>query len=307
MNAEYAGRIPVKLSKEELISLSQVKPWKAIFHIAMEWIAIIVMIAISIFVHNPFFYILAVAFIGARQHALLILMHDGTHYRLFNNRKLNDWVAELFLAWPCFTSAQFYRQNHFPHHKYLNTADDPDMKRRMGDPAWVFPMTRTKLTKLLTFDFVGINTMALVKLIFKLSSNADKPPLGFTLIRYSFYSILFCMLYSLGLLEVFLLYWIVPLFTWLVMIMRIRSIAEHFSIPEKNSWIYAQTRTTFAGIISKIFLAPKNVNYHLEHHLYPSVPFYRLPELHKILMTKPEFADAHFSKNYMEVMREASV
>ncbi|MCB0279431.1 MAG: fatty acid desaturase [Calditrichaeota bacterium] len=22
---------------------------------------------------------------------------------------------------------------------------------------------------------------------------------------------------------------------------------------------------------------PNNINYHIEHHLYPSVPFYRLP------------------------------
>jgi len=48
---------------------------------------------------SPLMYLLAIAIIGARQHALLILMHDGVHYRLFRNRRLNDCVSEL-LAWP---------------------------------------------------------------------------------------------------------------------------------------------------------------------------------------------------------------
>jgi fatty acid desaturase len=31
------------------------------------------------------------------------------------------------------------------------------------------------------------------------------------------------------------------------------------------------------------FFAPKQVNYHLEHHLYPSIPFYYLPRVHAVL------------------------
>ena len=85
-------------------------------------------------------YLLTVAFIGARQHALLILMHDGVHYRLFRDRRLNDWTAEIILAWPNLISARAYRRNHFAHHRYLNTAQDPDWARRQGDLSWVFPM-----------------------------------------------------------------------------------------------------------------------------------------------------------------------
>ncbi len=34
------------------------------------------------------------------------------------------------------------------------------------------------------------------------------------------------------------------------------------------------------------------MNYHVEHHLYPSVPHYRLPELHRALAAAGTLADA---------------
>jgi fatty acid desaturase len=38
-----------------------------------------------------------------------------------------------------------------------------------------------------------------------------------------------------------------------------------------------------------VFVLPRNVGFHLEHHWYPSVPFYRLPELHRLLMAREGF------------------
>ena len=56
-------------------------------------------------------------------------------------------------------------------------------------------------------------------------------------------------------------------------------------------------------MLERIFLAPKNVNYHIEHHFFPSVPFYRLPELHAILMSKPGYREgAHVTHTYWGVL-----
>ncbi|HEV2170452.1 MAG TPA: fatty acid desaturase, partial [Candidatus Binatus sp.] len=103
----------------------------------------------------------------------------------------------------------------------------------------------------------------------------------------------------------FLLFWIVPMFTWLVLIMRIRSIAEHHAI-DKPENEYPKTRTVRATLFERIFIAPKNVNYHIEHHFFPSVPFYRLPELHAILMSKPGYCEgAHLTRTYWGVLEES--
>jgi fatty acid desaturase len=86
--------------------------------------------------------------------------------------------------------------------------------------------------------------------------------------------------------------------------MRIRSIAEHFAIDGKSG-VYGQTRTTNVGLLMRLFVAPKNVNYHIEHHFFPSVPFYRLPKLHLLLMSREEFARAaHITQSYSKMLLE---
>ena len=101
----------------------------------------------------------------------------------------------------------------------------------------------------------------------------------------------------------FLLLWVVPILTWLKMIMRVRSIAEHFAV--ENDHACTQSRTTLPSFLERVFVAPRHVNFHLEHHLYPSVPFFRLPQLHAVLMKDPVFQSrAHITSTYRGVLRE---
>jgi len=300
----FAGNVPVKLSKEEITELSKVNPVLSCLHIGAEWGLIVATIYFCERHWSPLVYLLAVALIGARQHALLILMHDGVHYRLFRNRRLNDCVSEVLLAWPHLIAARSYRKNHLAHHRYLNTEQDPDWKRRQGDPAWVFPKPALDLARLLFRDVSGLNALALVRLAASLLT-ADTLPLTFLVARYGFYVAAIALVAYAGELRVFALYWIIPLFTWLVFIMRVRSIAEHSAI-EPSDTVYSQLRTTRAAWLEQIFLAPKNVNYHIEHHFFPSVPFFRLPALHKLLLSKPGFREgAHLTNGYLGVLGES--
>ena len=301
---DIGTNIPVKLSKEELRELSTVNPILACIHVGAEWGLIVATIYICQRFWHPMLYVFAVAFIASRQHALLVLMHDGVHYRLFRNRRLNDWMSEVILAWPHLVSARQYRKNHFAHHRYLNTAQDPDLKRRKGDPAWVFPLAVPDLAKMLFRDMTGLNAPAMLKLAASVAS-ADAVPAGFLVVRYGFYAAALGVIIYAGALEGFALYWVIPMVTWLVLIMRIRSIAEHHAI-EGPQTAYPLTRTTHATWLERILLAPKNVNYHIEHHFFPSVPFYRLPELHAILLTKPGFREgAHVTRSYWGVLEES--
>jgi fatty acid desaturase len=303
---DVGSNIPVKLTKEELRELSTVKPAIALMHVALEWGLVVATIYLCQRYWHPMLYILAVAFIGSRQHALVILMHDGVHYRLLRNRRLNDWLSEVVLAWPHLVTARQYRKNHFAHHKYLNTAQDPDLKRRAGDPAWVFPQAIPDLAKMLFRDATGLNAPAMLKLAASVAK-ADSMPAGFNALRYGFYASALGIIIYAGAFEAFILYWVVPMFTWMVLIMRIRSIAEHHAIDVGGEQTgYPRTRTTKATLLERIFLAPKNVNYHIEHHFFPSVPFYRLPELHALLMSKPEYRDnAHVTQTYWGVLEES--
>ena len=102
----------------------------------------------------------------------------------------------------------------------------------------------------------------------------------------------------------FTLFWLVPFLTWMQFAFHIRSIAEHFAMPVREG-VFAKTRTTIATVFERMFLVPKNVGYHLEHHLYPSVTFFNLPKLHRLLMEKPTYhATAHVTRGYWRVVIE---
>jgi fatty acid desaturase len=84
------------------------------------------------------------------------------------------------------------------------------------------------------------------------------------------------------------LYWIVPFCTWHIAAQYIRLICEHSAVASDQEE-YAITRTTIPTWPESIFLLPCNVGYHLEHHWYPSVPFYHLQQLHQALMERRGF------------------
>ncbi len=295
---------PVKLSKEQLYTLSRVNPFISSCHILLEWSAVVLAATLCRHFWNPLLYAATVAFIGARQHALLILMHDGTHYRLFPNRGLNDWATELLLAWPHLVTMRSYRENHLAHHNYVNTARDPDWLRKKDNPEWHFPQSARSLLGIFLRDLAGIGGINLIRLASSLSSSARVPSKAFVRMRLAFYLIVVGAFIAAGCGKALVLYWVVPYFTWLILIMRIRSIAEHFAIAGERG-AYGQTRTTRAGLVARLFIAPKNVNYHIEHHFFPSVPFFRLPELHALLMSNQEFAGAaHITQSYLKLIVE---
>jgi fatty acid desaturase len=295
---------PVRLSKEQLRTLSEVNPFISTCHILFEWTVILLAATICHRFWNPFLYLATIVVIGARQHALLILMHDGTHYRLFRNRYLNDWITEVLLAWPHLVTLRSYRDNHLAHHNHVNTDSDPDWRRKKDNVEWRFPQSARSLFGIFLRDLVGIGGINLIRLASSLSSSARVPGKAFIRMRLAFYVTMIGGLVAAGCGEALVLYWLVPFFTWLVLIMRIRSIAEHFAI-ENRAGAYAQTRTTYAGLLARLFVAPKNVNYHIEHHFFPSVPFHRLPALHSLLMSDPEFAQAaHVTTSYGKMLLE---
>jgi len=78
-----------------------------------------------------FFALAAIVFsvfvIGTRQHAILILAHDGGHGQASANRKLNDLVTNLFSLWPFGLGVSGYRKFHFAHHRYMGTELDPEL------------------------------------------------------------------------------------------------------------------------------------------------------------------------------------
>jgi fatty acid desaturase len=303
---EYDGEWPDRLAAAEVRRLSDLRPAISTMHLALEWFQIVAAAWVVWTFWHPLLYLLAVAFIGARQHVLIIVfMHDGAHYRLFRNRRLNDWVAELAIAWPfVLLSMRSYRRNHFPHHRHTNTEKDPDWVRKAS---WIYPRSPGAVVRLLLMYLLGFGFVRFLYAVSKLPRRglATAEDRAFALGRVVYTVALLGGIVALDLIEVFLLFWIIPFATWMQLVFNLRSMADHSEIHGRRG-AYAGTRTITLNWIQRLFVLGKDrAFYHVEHHMYPSVPFYRLHALHERLMELPAFrANVHVTKGFVGFVKE---
>jgi fatty acid desaturase len=99
--------------------------------------------------------------------------------------------------------------------------------------------------------------------------------------------------------------WPVAFLTSFGIFVRIRSIAEH-ACTEASPDPFRNTRTTIAGPLARLLVAPHRVSYHLEHHLLMTVPYFRLPAMHRILVERGAMPEGAVARGYLEVLRQAS-
>jgi fatty acid desaturase len=92
--------------------------------------------------------------------------------------------------------------------------------------------------------------------------------------------------------------WVLAYLTTFTLFIRIRSLAEH-ACTSFTSDPFANTRTTRAGFVARSTVAPIRVNYHLEHHFLMSVPFFRLPAMHRLLRERGAVAEP---PSYLKVL-----
>jgi fatty acid desaturase len=292
--------------------LSTLRPAMAINALIIDWIIIISTITITETFFNPLLYILAVMIIGGRMHALGIMSHDVVHYRFLPNRKLADIIGNIFMTWPLFYTVPGFRSMHLRHHSKLNTDEDPDWVRRRGKDEWTFPMSENKLMGIMAKDVSGFNLYQYIMKVFvlpkkdkKLKKDFDSLPVTYYVAMALFYITLFTVITYFGVWKQYLIYWVIPIFTWLKFIKRVRAVAEHFAIPAgKRDEL---TRTVIPTFFERIFVAPKGINYHIEHHRYPGVPWYHLEEFHHILQKQGLLTQmGHVTDGYLKgVLREA--
>ncbi len=284
---------------EDVRAFSQVNNWKAAAAIARQWAIIAATIAATIYLHHWAAYAVAVFIIASRQHTLVVIMHDATHYRLFTNRTANDLISDLFCAFPQGISTLGYRLEHLPHHGGLNTEDDPYYRMFQDDEVWQFPKSRLAALRVFLADLFIWNlprnlTMwrrwAPISLWWR---HRTDPKLASRCLRDAILSSVYhvsivATVIWFNVWQYYLLLWALPALTFFMLFVRLRWISEHTFRPATGE--VRDTRHVPATLFERMIVAPLNINYHIAHHLYTSVPFYNLPALHKRLLDEPHYA-----------------
>lgn len=256
------------------------------------WALIGASMALFVVWPNPFTFLLAVMVIGGRQLGLAILMHDAAHGLLFDNRRLNDWVATWLCAAPVFTTLVLYRPYHLKHHRHTQQAEDPDLGLSAA-----FPITRKSLWRKVVRDLTGQTAFTRRREQFRAGIAVREGLIA--------NAVLWAGLAALGYWWLYPVLWLLPLATWYQLVSRLRNIAEHAVVPDNDDPL-RNTRTTMANPVIRLLVAPYWVNYHLEHHLFMFVPCWRLPEAHRLLRAAGRGPEMEVQPGYLAVLRAAT-
>lgn len=314
--------------------------------------------------------IIAILLVGAGQHQLTGLAHEGSHHILLKNRFWNDLVSDWFCMFPLFSSTQHYRLQHIAHHQFVNDPDrDPDVSQLQTSGHWLdFPVEKnTFLLTLLKqlwlpnlFRFMRIRaaynaiptdknpylkkgwkpnkTTVRVGILYILALIATlagcvyaedalllaivpacmyaaimtfytlipetmyhqsrvHPVISMrvmTLLRMTYVSLLFNGLAWLSLYVTpyaalfYFLLWVVPIFTSFSFFMILRQLVQHGN--GDRGWL-TNTRVFFVNPLINFAVFPMGQDYHLPHHLFASVPHYRLKDLHAVLAECAEYRE----------------
>src|SRR5262245_51715232 len=310
----------------------------------------------------------AVVLVGAGQHQLSGLAHEGSHHILFRGHYLNELASDWLCMFPLFSTTHHYRLQHLAHHQFVNDPDrDPDVTQLQSSGHWLnFPVSKRQfllvllkqlwLPNLLRYTrararysavptdknpyvpkgwkpsrlpvragvlYLAALTAALTGLVYlgNLALLAAVPAvllagvLGFysllperhysrsrikpvvpvrvmTLQRMAFNTLL---LTGIAWLTVwtgrpvalyFLLLWVLPILTSFSFFMVLRQLVQHGN--GGRGWL-TNTRVFFLNRVINFCVLPMGQDYHLPHHLFVTVPHYRLRRLHELLLEYPEY------------------
>ncbi|HEY1191568.1 MAG TPA: fatty acid desaturase [Gemmata sp.] len=315
--------------------------------------------------------LVAVVLVGAGQHQLTGLAHEGSHYILFRNRYLNDLASDLLTMFPMFASIYHYRLQHLAHHQFVNDPDrDPDVSQLKTSGHWLgFPLARREVIRGFGRQLSPFRLARFMRIRAKYNSTGtDKNPymikgqplargavrvgmvyllalvvaltalfytveawwalpvvaLGLWLVvaavflalpddqyqrsklrpviharhmsamRVGFITAVLTALAVVtkltGALAVpyFVLLWVVPIFTSFAFFMIMRQLVQHGNAG--RGWV-TNTRTFLVAPAVRFAVFPMGQDYHLPHHMYATVPHYRLKKLHALLMSYPEYQE----------------
>ena len=225
---------------------------------------------------------------------------------LFRSR-VNDGVAK----WLCRFDLNGYRAEHLQHHRYVQQALDPDLGLSAK-----FPVTRDSLRRKFIRDLSGQTFYKqrfgpLIEGLRAQPAGAPiTPQLQAELRRQPMFylgnaggAVLFA---AFGLGWAWALMWLLPMATWLLLVARIRNIAEHALLAQDEPDPLHHARTTRTNLLERILIAPYWVNYHSEHHLFTQIPCWRLPRAHRMLRAKGVTPRLEIQPGYAAMLRLAA-
>jgi fatty acid desaturase len=245
--------------------------------------------------------ILAIPFLiiyGFSLAAMFAVVHETSHGTAFTTSHVNaivGWWAGIL----SFYNSNFFRRSHKWHHRYTQIPEkDPELEdakpTNLKEYLWEITELNWWIGKVKGHIKIALGNLENYPYI---SASAREEVIRSTRLQ---------LLVYLGAITVsavfrqpwFIIYWLLPLMVGQPML-RVILLAEHIGCSYNNNPL-TNTRTTLT--IRPVRFLMWNMPFHAEHHLYPSLPFHKLPVAHEKLNSYFTKIDPGFIHVHQEII-----
>jgi fatty acid desaturase len=276
--ADLKLRLRAAVPHDELQRLHRRQAWKHLLYAARQFgiVGVCSVLLWRIEPQTPLQWLAVAALVtlqGFTFFNMTVLLHDAVHNSIFQKRR-PGWNRALGLAYAITSgiSASQFTRWHLDHHDNLGSSED-DPKRH-----WLSPKRNARWYKLLYCTFV------LIPLYFRAaaSESASYPAalrrriMSERLTTMAVQLSVMAALFHFGGVGPALRVQILPYFVVFPIAFTLNRLGQHYNIDPTNplKWSTLMKADRFWDFL---FVYS---NYHLEHHYFPSVPFYNLRKLH---------------------------
>lgn len=296
------------LTREELKELHRIRPLRVRAELFAWWAAVLLVLQLGVTLGLSFWLLPLVVLMGCIQNAFILWTHEGAHGNLHRDRKTNDFWTDLLICGPVGVNVDAYRWHHNRHHKYLG---DPTEEIELS----AFECIRGgQLWRHVARHLFGVVALRLIFRGKRFTDSKFPPPPGRTKAAWAgFFAAngVLCLLCALqGVFWMVFILWVFPLFTIAVMISNFRTIVEHQPSSDVcdsgAAKVPAVTRVVRCGPLERLLICPLGFYYHYEHHLWPGIPYHRLPEVRRLLTERDFYDEARgdfiYSDGYLKTV-----
>jgi fatty acid desaturase len=283
----YAPYRTKLISPEALRRLNVLRPWIPVCHTILHWSVILAAWSIVALWPNLWTVAGASVVVGVNLYGLYIVAHDGLHRRLFPTERANDLWNDLFLVGPFGAITRLNRANHMTHHWITCHSADPDRhKYTHDDKEPVLPFM------LFLSGFISIiPTATNIFLGRKRNQRPDARPISHE--GYRIRDLVILASWQIGVMVgltfaigwwAYPALWLAPIYLFTYRSDLTRVFCEHSMLVDDAAADQSMRLVTYTSFwLERLFFAPHNMNFHMTHHLWPSIPYYNLPEADRLI------------------------
>ena len=236
---------------------------------------------------------------AAALHGISLFTHEGVHGALSANAFWNRWLS-IACALPVLQNFSAYKVLHLKHHRHLGQEGDPDHYPNYS--RWTWLVFLANWLRLIVGYPVYITMIPILG--YRQGEPSDRRWIvGEVAALVVLLGLAAAATWSFGLGGLALHGWLIPMLVINTMV-NIRGMSQHTLLEDAADPVLG-TRSILTNPVTRFFMC--NENYHLEHHLFPRVPWYNLDRLHGLLHEQLATRGAPFIRSYWSFVVEFAV